>query len=526
MDHVRQLQGAPRWGAYAREAGRAGDGELRSQKMLRYVLLYLLRTGFLVFALYGVYSRHEVYVWLFGILLVHSLLDGQFYLKPTLLEAYLLFTVVFYFQRYVMGWGAENTIFKEDAPNWVRVIKDVVWATFTLGVIVKFVMRPRFPRRTPLWATAAGQVFVGITLVYACLPVLALMYGRGSLFDIVLYDLRFPLEYIPIIFLMPFLLEGRSGIRFLRFFVPLILITLMFLAFEVSSGRPTASGWGGIHNRYGSIFGSPNDFGMFLTLSLTVMLGLLAERAIRWTAKVIGLMALCLCALASTVSLSSIFAMVVATLTLSLFARNKVRSAMTLFMVALFAIGLYFAFPRASVSSYLTERIENLRSLREGSAYGHYLAVVEVEDAVARFSGPEYLVGTFTSRDEMMWPETYYLRTLYTRGAVSLGALLLMIFMSIRQAHRRYRAASGNPEQRGLFLALMASVVAFAFGSIFNPYFDMFPSNFYFWFLVAILWCEPEQRKAPTTALESPLRAVWQKDMERQWETVGPEPRY
>jgi hypothetical protein len=177
-------------------------------------------------------------------------------------------------------------------------------------------------------------------------------------------------------------------------------------------------------------------------------------------------------------------------------------------MVALFAIGLYFAFPKSSVSSYLTERIGNLRSLREGSAYGHYLAVVDTEDAVARFSPAEYLVGTFTSRDKMMWPETYYMRTLYTRGAVSLGALLVMILMSFRQAHRRYRAASDDPQQRGLFLALMAGVVAFAFGSLFNPYFDMFPSNFYFWFLVGIIWCEPERRKATTTAPDSPSWAA------------------
>ena len=58
------------------------------------------------------------------------------------------------------------------------------------------------------------------------------------------------------------------------------------------------------------------------------------------------------------------------------------------------------------------------------------------------------------------------------------------------------------------YIRCMASVVAFAFASIFNPYFDMFPSNFYFWFLVAIIWCEPEPRKATTTALESPPWAV------------------
>jgi hypothetical protein len=472
--------------------------------MLGQVFLQMLRIGFFLLTAYSAYSNRPALAWLCGILFVHSLLDRKFYIQPNLMNAYLLFTVVFYYCRWVMGWGSPyTTIYKEDAPNWVRVLKDIVWVGFVAAFGLRAILRPRFDRHMPLWFTPRGLILVFLVLIYLALPILSLIYARGSLFEIVLYDLRFPLEYVPFVLLFPFVLRGESSLRYLRVFIPLIIVTLLFLAVEMFSGRATGFGGIGMYVRYGSIFGSPNDFGVFLMLSITALLAFLAERAIKWSARVIALLVLCLGALASTISLSSIFAMVLSTVALMLFAKNKVKSALTAVVIVLLAAGLYFAFPEAGVSKYLSERIANLSSLREGSAYGHYTSVVDAEAAVERFEPAEYLVGTFQSRKNLMLPETYYLRTLYVRGAVSLGILLLIIGLSLFEGHRRYRASSGNPEKRGLFLAASLGVAGFAFASLFIPYFDIFPSNFYFWFLVAVIWCEPMREKGPL-----PARAV------------------
>jgi hypothetical protein len=347
----------------------------------------------------------------------------------------------------------------------------------------------------PLWFTLRGLILVILLLTYLALPTLSLIYGRGTLFEIVLYDLRFPLEYVPIIFLFPFILQGQSSIRHLRVFIPLIILTLLFLAVEMFSGRETGFGGSGMYVRYGSIFGSPNDFGVFLMLSITALLAFLAERAVRWSAKVVTLLVLCVGALASTVSLSAIFATVFSTVGLVLFAKNKVKGALTVIAIVLLAAGLYFAFPDAGVSRLLAERFENLSSLREGSAYSHYVGVLDAEAAVARFEPAEYLVGTFQSRNDLMLPETYYLRTLYVRGAVSLVVLLSIICLTLFEGHRRYRATYGDPPRRGLFLAAYLGVAGFAFACLFIPFLDCFPSNFYFWFLVAIIWCEPMSEK-------------------------------
>jgi hypothetical protein len=474
-------------------------------KMIARFLFELTRLAFLLISLYGAYSREPAIAWLFGILFVHSLLDPKFYMKPNLMDAYLLFTVVFYYTRWVMGWG-EGTVYKEQAPDWVRVIKDVVWAAFVLAVVVKATVRGRLDRRSPLWFTTPGLTLLIVLGIHITLPLLSLIYARGSLFEVILWNVRYPLEYIPIVFLFAFILQGQSSIRHLRFFIPLIILSLLFLAVEMFSGRRTGFDFGGIYVRYGSIIGSPNDFGVFMMLSITVLLAFLAERAIKWSFKVVALLILCLGALASTVSLSAIFAMVFSTITLVLFARNRVKSALTAAMVVVLVAGLYFAFPEAGVSKLLTQRIENLSTLREDSAYGHYTGIVDVEAAIERFEPVEYLVGTLKSSPiDVIWVETYYLRTLYLRGALSLASLLCILGLTLFQGYRRYSAESGNPQRRGLFLATFLGVAGFAFAALFIPHFETFPSNFYFWFLVAIIWCEPMSEREISVLREGRL---------------------
>jgi hypothetical protein len=476
----------------------AAESRSRQSVLLAHFGFQLLRLAFFFTSAYGVYSNRPAVAWLFAILLVHSFLDPAFYLRPNLMNTYLLFTVVFYYSRWVMGWGsAETTVYTEDAPNWVKVIKDLVWAGLVAAFGVRALFRPRFDRRMPLWFSGRGMILVILLLIYLVLPCFSLIYGRGGLFEVVLYDLRYPLEYVPFVFLFPFVLHGESSVKYFRTFVPLLILALLFLVVEVFSGRRTGFGGSGYFVRYGSIFGSPNDFGVFLMLSVTALLAFLSERAIRWSPKIVVLIVLCLGALAATISLSALFAMVFSMAGLLLFARNKVRGTLALVAVVILVTGFYFAFPTARISAYLSERIENLSTLREGSIYQHYRSIVDTEALVARFEPAEYLVGTFQSRKNLMMPETYYLRTLYVRGAVNLVILLSIIGLTLVEGYRRYRAALGSPIKRGLFLAATLGVAGFSFASLFIPYFDTFPSNFYFWFLAAIIWCEPMQAKEP-----------------------------
>lgn len=332
---------------------------------------------------------------------------------------------------------------------------------------------------------------VFLTVIYFALPMLSLIYARGNMFEIILLDMRYPLEYVPFVLIFAFVLQGESSLKYLRAFIPLILLTLLFLSVEMFSGRPTGFGGLGLYARYGSIFGSPNDFGVFLMLSITALLAFLAERAIRFSIKVIALLAICLGALASTVSLSAIFAMVFTTVTLVLFAKDKIKGVLAILGIVVLCAALCFAFPDAKVSTFLRERLEGVANLEDPSVYSHYTSVVITEDAIRRFEPVEYFLGTFQSRKELVLPETYYLRTFFVRGAVSLVILLSLISLTLFEGFRRYRAAMGDHQRRGLFLTAFLGVAGIAFACLFIPYLETFPSNFYFWFLVAVIWCEP-----------------------------------
>jgi hypothetical protein len=445
---------------------------------------------------YSYYNKSQGTAWLLGIILVYSFLDPQFFMKPNLMIAYLAFTVIFYYCRWVMGWGmSATTIYSSDAPNWVRVIKDIAWVG-VFGVFgFRAITRPKFSRNMPLWFTPRGMIMVLLILIFLVLPFLAFFHARGDLFDVVLIDFRLPLEYVPFVFLFPFILRGESSIKYLRAFVPLILLALLFLGVEMFSGRRTGMDYGGIYIRYGSIFGSPNDFGVFMMLSTTAFLAFLAERATKWSHKAIALLVLMFCAVASTVSLSAIFSTMFTSIALILFSRNRVKGALTVLAGVVLVAGLYFAFPQVGVSRYIGERLGNLATLHEGSAREHYTSVIIAEDEISKFEPSEYLLGTFQSRKDLILPETYYLRTFFVRGAVDLLVILAIIGMTVFEGFRRYRAATGDRQRRALFLAAFLGVAGFAFASLFISYFESFPSNFYFWFLVAIIWCEPMSEK-------------------------------
>ncbi len=491
-------------GLYSSEAlGRTAERDLsnlegRSLKsaIWKIFAFHLFRVALFFGAAYSNYNRNPGLAWLLGIILVYSFLDPQFFMKPNLMTAYLAFTVIFYYCRWVMGWGMRaTTIYTEDAPNWVRLIKDIAWVSVYAVFGFRAITRPKFSRNMPLWFTPRGMIMVLLLLIFLIMPVLSLIYARGDLFEIVLIDLRLPLEYVPLVFIFPFILRGESSMKYLRAFVPLIQLTLLFLAVEVFSGRRTGMDYGGIYIRYGSIFGSPNDFGVFMMLSTTILLAFLAERAIKWSHKAIALLILMLAAVASTVSLSAMFSMIFTSIALILFSRNRVKGALTVLAVVVLVAGLYFAFPQVGVSRFIGERLGNLATLNEGSAREHYTSVVIAEDEISRFEPVEYLLGTFQSRKDLILPETYYLRTFFVRGAISLLVILSIIGMTVFEGFRRYRAAAGDRQRRALFLGAFLGVAGFAFASMFISYFESFPSNFYFWFLVALIWCEPMSEK-------------------------------
>jgi hypothetical protein len=50
---------------------------------------------------------------------------------------FLIFSVVFYSQRFLFGWGpADMTTYAQDMPDSIRIIKDIAWLGFLAAIYV------------------------------------------------------------------------------------------------------------------------------------------------------------------------------------------------------------------------------------------------------------------------------------------------------------------------------------------------------------------------------------------------------
>jgi len=130
--------------------------------------------------------------------------NGSASIRRFLFPGFLIFSVCFYSYRFLFGLGSPlTTYYDSDAPNWVRVTKDVIWLAVLLIALAsskaeswEFASRnwqehPRFFR--------ALSMFV---FLFVLMGVIHLFYYQSAT-DTFLYWIRYPLEYVPIAFLTP-----------------------------------------------------------------------------------------------------------------------------------------------------------------------------------------------------------------------------------------------------------------------------------------------------------------------------------
>ena len=69
--------------------------------------------------------------------------NGSASIRRFLFPGFLIFSVCFYSYRFLFGLGSPlTTYYDSDAPNWVRVTKDVIWlAVLLIACPVAFRLR-------------------------------------------------------------------------------------------------------------------------------------------------------------------------------------------------------------------------------------------------------------------------------------------------------------------------------------------------------------------------------------------------
>jgi hypothetical protein len=240
-------------------------------------------------------------------------------------------------------------------------------------------------------------------------------------------------------------------------------LSLLFLGYEMVSGASI-----GFVNRYGSIFGSPNDFGLFCAV---VTLGLLVLGRSYWHWALATLM---LAGLFLSLSRSAIAGFAAGLLCLLYLKRVRMVACVGVCLIAIVASVILWRYPE-------TLELAQIASVSEhfGADESAMQRVDELQTFEQRFgqlrAGP-ILVGT-----DYFHAESWYMALLIRTGIVGLALWFLVIGQTSARGLRLRRISK-------VHAAATAAVLAIAVASIFLPYPDVFPSNFYFWLALGIVW--------------------------------------
>jgi hypothetical protein len=385
-----------------------------------------------------------------------------------LFPGFLIFSVCFYSYRFLFGMGSPlTTYYDSDAPTWLRVSKDVIWlAVLLIALVFSKAESWEFTSRNRQEHRLFFRVLSAFAALFALMGVIHLFYYQSTI-DTFLYWIRYPLEYIPIAFLMPlFIVRWRP-------FVPMLLglgwLSVAFLIFEMLSDRQM-----GFYNRYGSILGSPNDYGMFCALFI---MGLLAH-ARKWSHWL--LLTFMSCGLVSTLSRSAFAGLIAGICSLLYLHRVRIAALVGLVLLVITASLLVREFPDLLGFEQVQYGLAHLDV--DSSAISRLNELQVFQTRFGQFDLVPLLLGT-----DYFHIESWYLALIVRTGA--LGLILWVVIMGATVV-RGWRCRNLSYAHAVATSGLISLCVA----SAFIPYPDTFPTNLYLWLAVGTIWMPPDRQ--------------------------------
>jgi hypothetical protein len=385
-------------------------------------------------------------LWTFFLLLTAFLFYSRAYwtLKPvTPLQYFLVFSIVFHFYSWTFQWATpEATIFDSDAPLWVRSIRHLAIILFIVVCLVK----SRFRRSSLFW-------YVGSIVVWISISSFVRLFTVDDTHT-ALFFWYTPLEFMPLAFL-----DFEEDLeQLLRFCIGCCWIVIGFLGLEAFSDRATGFGKGGLEQRYGSIFGSPNDLGIFTVLALLGVM-VFSDRIKQPMRAVLTVaLAVTLVVTGSRGAMVGLVGGMIAVWPLS----KK-------WFLTVASIGLAFYASLITVFRDTQFVDDLLLRLTNQSAIDRINEIQEVKYEMLNWQPSGIVFGTL----HHIHQENFFLSVLLRAGMLGLILISVLMITALVKARHPF---------------LKAGLAAFLSASCFTPYPDSFPSNVYLWLMVGAIW--------------------------------------
>jgi hypothetical protein len=385
--------------------------------------------------------------------------------RRLLFAGFVIFSVCFYCYRFLFRMGSPlTTYYDSDAPDWLRASKDVVWLAVILIVLVssnaeswEFVGRSR--QDHPFFFRGLSAFVV----LFLLMGVIHIFYYQSPV-DTFLYWIRYPLEYVPLAFFMPLFV-----VRWRRL-VPVLLglgwLSVAFLLFEMLSDRQM-----GFYKRYGSIFGSPNDYGVFCALFIISLL-VCARKWSHWL-----LLSFMVCGLVLTLSRSA-FAGLLAGVCSVVYLRRARIGVLVAFVVLISLAGLLlWRFPDLLESKQVQFGLAHFGLFEMDNSAMTRLHELQIFQArFGDFDLAPLLLGT-----DYFHIESWYLALLVRTGVFGLVLWLGIMCATVARGWH-HRSVSR------VHAAATSCLICICAASAFIPYPDTFPTNLYLWIAVGTIW--------------------------------------
>jgi hypothetical protein len=394
------------------------------------------------------------------------LLDEPNFIQRALFPAFLIFSVCFYAYRFLLGMGSPlTTVYDSDAPNWVRISKDIIWlAVLGIGLTFSSPESWEFARRNRQEHRTFFRGLFALICFFVLLGTLHLFYYQSAL-DTFLYWIRYPLEYMPLAFFVPlFVTQWQPRVRLL---LGLGWLSVAFLFFEMFSGLQV-----GFYSRFGSILGSPNDYGIFCALFILSLL-VCARKWSHWL-----LLIFMFCGLFLTISRSALIGLLAGVCILLYLRRVKIAALISLLLLSTVAGVLLWMFPNLLLSPEVQFGLSHLGTsgTMDNSAIARLNELQVFQTRFGDFDLATLLFGT-----DYFHIESWYLALLVRTGVFG---LLLWVGVMVATAVHGWRKRHLSP----VYAVATSGLVCICVASAFIPYPDTFPTNLCLWLAVGTIW--------------------------------------
>lgn len=395
------------------------------------------------------------------------------------------------------------------APGWMQVNgwKEAL-LLLTLAVAVVVPQRESEPRPViPWWSFGAVLVVFGVVSAFVTAGSLGLFAIKITFFYFVVVPL--------ILYLRPFNARDRDLLVTIMMMESIVIAVFGLAQQAIGAAGLAQMGYeynetirfsGGILRSF-STFNQPFPFGFYLVTVLLVG-GSVALAAPRRPRNRIFLLAtpVLVAGIAASVVRAALVGLLVGALVLAVVRYRRQLKAVIIGGVVLIGLGsvAVSAQARSSLfsSSSLADRgtgwntvIRSVGSHPFGDGLGSTGAAkarLLVEELGPMAEKLPYATGEVQIYGRPYQPDNYYVKLLIELGPIGVWLFAVIMVVIYLMSIRAARTLRGN--DAALALGVAAAVLASAVAAVASSYFEIFPSDFYFWLLAAVVGCAITQQ--------------------------------